>query len=126
MTAYLVVYGTLQSPYPTFDRLGLGAAVRVLGPCRFTATLRDLGPYPGIVLDGRGPCHGELVEVLDARAWSVLDAFEGDEYRRVRIMCDEPAGAVAWIYEMLIPAGTVVEAGVWPARLSGGRGTGGE
>ena len=34
MTAYLVVYGTLQSPYPTLDRLGLSAAVRVVGPSR--------------------------------------------------------------------------------------------
>jgi gamma-glutamylcyclotransferase (GGCT)/AIG2-like uncharacterized protein YtfP len=116
---HLVVYGTLQSPYPTLDRLGLSAAVRVVGPCRFTATLRDLGAYPGVVLDGRGPCRGELVEVLDGRAWSVLDAFEGHEYRRVRIVCDEPAGAEAWIYELVTPAGTVVDSGAWPSRLGG-------
>src|SRR5262249_18811397 len=69
---HLVVSGTVQWPYPTFAGLGRAEMVRVVGPCRFTATLRDLGPYPGIVLDGRGPRHGELVEVLDARAWTVL------------------------------------------------------
>jgi gamma-glutamylcyclotransferase (GGCT)/AIG2-like uncharacterized protein YtfP len=125
MGEHLVVYGTLQTPYPTFARLGLSDLVRVVGRCRFTATLRDLGAYPGVVLDGRGPCHGELVEVLHPRAWAVLDAFEGVEYRRVRITCDDPAATEAWIYEIVTPAGTVVESGVWPARISGGRGSGG-
>jgi gamma-glutamylcyclotransferase (GGCT)/AIG2-like uncharacterized protein YtfP len=114
---HLVVYGTLQSPYPTFGRLGLDGAVRPVGRCRFTATLRDLGAYPGVVLDGRGPCHGELVEVLEPAVWAVLDAFEGHEYRRVRIVCDEPAGTEAWIYELVMPIGTVVDSGVWPCRL---------
>jgi gamma-glutamylcyclotransferase (GGCT)/AIG2-like uncharacterized protein YtfP len=114
---HLVVYGTLQSPYPTFGRLGLAGAVRLVGRCRFTATLRDLGAYPGVVLDGRGPCHGELVEVLEPSAWAVLDAFEGHEYRRVRIVCDAPAGTEAWIYELVTPVGTVVSSGVWPCRL---------
>jgi gamma-glutamylcyclotransferase (GGCT)/AIG2-like uncharacterized protein YtfP len=115
----LVVYGTLQSPHPTFGRLGLDGAVRLVGRCRFTATLRDLGAYPGVVLDGRGPCHGELVEVLEPSAWTVLDAFEGHEYRRVRIVCDEPAGTGAWIYELVTPVGTVVDSGVWPCRFLG-------
>ena len=119
MGEHLIVYGTLQSPFPMLGRLGLGDAVRVVGRCRFTATLRDLGAYPGVVLDGRGPCHGELVEVLHPRAWPVLDDFEGHEYRRVRIVCDEPAGTEAWIYEMLAPVGTVVESGTWPHRLIG-------
>jgi gamma-glutamylcyclotransferase (GGCT)/AIG2-like uncharacterized protein YtfP len=122
---HLVLYGTLQSPYPMLGRLGLVDAVRVVGRCRFTATLRDLGAYPGVVLDGRGPCHGELVEVLDPGAWPVLDAFEGHEYRRVRVVCDEPAGTEAWIYELVSAAGSVVESGVWPSRVSARPGSGG-
>jgi gamma-glutamylcyclotransferase (GGCT)/AIG2-like uncharacterized protein YtfP len=114
MTDRLIVYGTLRTSYPTLARLGLDDIVRVVGQCRFTATMRDLGPYPGVVLDGRGSCEGELVEVLDPRAWPVLDRFEGAEYRRVVLTCDEPAGTDAWIYELVMPAGTVVETGVWP------------
>ena len=110
---HLVAYGTLQSSYPTLARLGLAAAVRPAGRCRFRGTIRDLGPYPGFVLDGGGDCHGELLAVLEPRAWAVLDRFEGAEYRRLRITCVEPAGAEAWIYEMVVPAGEPVAGGVW-------------
>jgi gamma-glutamylcyclotransferase (GGCT)/AIG2-like uncharacterized protein YtfP len=111
----LVAYGTLQSSYPTLDRLGLAAVVRPAGRCRFRGTIRDLGAYPGLVLDDGGDCEGELLAVGDPRAWAVLDRFEGAGYRRVRITCDEPAGAEAWVYEMVTPAGTPVPGGVWPA-----------
>jgi gamma-glutamylcyclotransferase (GGCT)/AIG2-like uncharacterized protein YtfP len=114
VSGHLIVYGTLQSGYPTFDRLGLGDAVRMVGRCRFRGTMRDLGAYPGVVLDGGRVCEGDLVEVLDDRAWPVLDRFEGAEYRRVLITCDEPHDTDAWIYEMVTPAGTVVPSGRWP------------
>lgn len=114
---WLVVYGSLMRDLPAphatgetdlLDRLGVGAGLRRVGPCRVAGALFDLGPYPAL---RRGPGDdgavcGELHAILDPAVLAVLDAFEGfdprdpagSDYLRERIELLEPSGVHGWIY----------------------------
>ena len=87
----LFVYGTLQDP----DVLGavLGRAVAPAGLRRATAPGHRAVSYPGRVYPALVPfvdeaASGLIVEGLTALDLAVLDAFEGDEYRRQPIMVE--------------------------------------
>ena len=85
----LFVYGTLQDA----DVLGavLGRPVDTAGLRRVTAPGYRAVAYPGriypaLVASATGAAPGLLLEHLTELDIAVLDAFEGDEYRREPIM----------------------------------------
>jgi len=71
----IFVYGTLR-------RGGVRAIEVHFPPAEFVASahvsgiLYDLGPYPGLRLDGEQPVTGEIYQVDDA-VLEALDAYEG-------------------------------------------------
>lgn len=136
---WLVVYGSLmrglanergEGAVDQLDRLGVGAGLQRLGPCRFAGALFDLGPYPALrhLPDRAGSVCGELHAILEPGILGVLDAFEGfdpcdpadSDYLRERIELIEPAGVVAWIYVYNRATHGIprVESGDWRAHLA--------
>lgn len=116
-TPWIVFYGSLMRGLPDadcavvgdrLDRLGVGAGLRRIGPCRLRGVLFDLGAYPALCppREADDLVRGELHAVLDPTVFAVLDAFEGydpdrpDESDYLRRRCElvEPAGARAWVY----------------------------
>ena len=90
------------------------------------ATLRDharhpvMGQdYPGLVARaGAGPVKGVLYTGLSAQEFERLDAFEGDEYERVRVTAEVegPDGAAcqtAWVYRFRAEFADRLEPGDW-------------
>ncbi|MEZ4330952.1 MAG: gamma-glutamylcyclotransferase family protein [Myxococcota bacterium] len=124
---WLVVYGSLMRGLPAratafaqgeaaggstppdlLDRLGAGAGLRRVGPCRVAGRLFDLGAYPALrpAAEDADVVRGELHAIVDSAVLERLDRFEGydpgdragSDYLRERIELLEPAGVVAWIY----------------------------
>jgi gamma-glutamylcyclotransferase (GGCT)/AIG2-like uncharacterized protein YtfP len=94
--AAVFVYGTLQPGEPAWrllaEHAGRPHRARVAG------WLGDSGNgYPGLVGDGAGTAPGWVVPVRDPVALLPrLDAYEGPEYRRVRVAADD--GTACWTY----------------------------
>jgi gamma-glutamylcyclotransferase (GGCT)/AIG2-like uncharacterized protein YtfP len=91
---HLFVYGTLRSGG---GAAGLLRGCRMVGTGSVAGTLYDLGDYPALVLDGRGPVEGEVwrcpADVLDR-----LDEYEGVPdglYLRAAVVVD---GTECWTY----------------------------
>jgi gamma-glutamylcyclotransferase (GGCT)/AIG2-like uncharacterized protein YtfP len=127
--AGLFVYGTLrrgEERHPVLARHDAagGEAATTIG------TLLDLGPYPGLIVDGaKDSVAGELYHVSDLDAlFAGLDAIEtfrgfgapGSLYRRaiVRVRLANSGSALAWTY---IYAGSrngcrVIASGDWRER----------
>ena len=98
----LFVYGTLMTGEPA-HRMLAAVVVRSVAARLPGAVLHDLGAYPAAVA-GAGDVHGE-VHWLDREHFAAvvarLDAYEGDEYRRVicPVWPDDAAATVdAWVY----------------------------
>ena len=98
-----------------------------LGPCRFSATMHDLGGFPGVVA-GTDSCQGVLYRLDDASLAPAMDAFEdiipgdpdGSLYRRETLdVLDDtnaPTGQRAWvyIYNQPVAGHPVLPDGNWP------------
>lgn len=107
--AIFIFYGLLkQGAAGAPGELGLEVAGEFLGPCRFRATMLDLGGFPGVVA-GETLCHGVRWRVKDAGIIPAMDAFEDvtDDpatslYLRQQVPVLNDAGAEtgeqAWIY----------------------------
>ena len=142
-TDWLVVYGSLMRSLPSaaghlepdlLDRLGVGAGLRRVGPCRVGGTLFDLGPYPALRRLPRGAgassdwVCGELHAILDPGVLAVLDEFEGYEpgsaassdYLRERVELLAPQGISAWLYVYNREPDPIlrIESGDWRAHLA--------
>lgn len=105
---HLFVYGTLRSGG---GAAGLLRGCRLVGTGVVAGTLYDLGAYPALVLDGRGPVEGE-VWGCPAEALDRLDEYEGVPdglYLRVPVVVD---GAECWTYA----AGPLLEPRLTPER----------
>jgi gamma-glutamylcyclotransferase (GGCT)/AIG2-like uncharacterized protein YtfP len=127
--AGLFVYGTLRRGEERHPVLARHAATDG-GGATTTGALLDLGPYPGLVVDGaRGSVAGELYHTADPEAlFKELDAIEtfrgfgapGSKYRRaiVRVRRAGSGSALAWTY---VYAGSrdacgVIASGDWRER----------
>lgn len=138
-TDWLVVYGSLmrglsapEGPLEPdlLDRLGVGAGLRRVGPCRVGGALFDLGPYPALrrAPGGAGSVCGELHAILDPGVLAVLDEFEGYEprntagsdYLRERVDLLAPTGVRAWLYVYNHEPNTnlLIASGDWRAHLA--------
>lgn len=60
--------------------------------------------YPALVPEPGASTEGRLVEGLDARAWSRLDAFEGALYDRLEVHVSTATGRVAACAYVLRPS----------------------
>jgi gamma-glutamylcyclotransferase (GGCT)/AIG2-like uncharacterized protein YtfP len=93
VTERLFVYGTLQpgaSHWRLLEPLVVGTPKRATLP----GALYDTGHgYPALSLDDGPGVPGWIVEL--SADWSVLDAYEGPEYQRVRVRVD---GVECWTY----------------------------
>ncbi len=90
----LFVYGTLRSGGGAAGLLRDG---RRVGPGTVAGTLYDLGRYPALVLDGRGPVEGEVWR-CPADALTRLDEYEGVAeglFERVEV---DVEGVPCWTY----------------------------
>lgn len=100
MSKHLVfVYGTLRrGGERAMPELFPGA--KFIGRAQARGSLYDLGPYPGLLLDGSGsPVAGEVYEV-DDETLVRLDAFEATSYyRRERVEVSLGEQSVeCWVY----------------------------
>jgi gamma-glutamylcyclotransferase (GGCT)/AIG2-like uncharacterized protein YtfP len=86
------------------------------------APVRD-EDYPGLVAAPGGRVTGVLYRGLPAEAWTRLDAFEGEMYRRarVRVECAD-GGAEAWAYLVRDEYAGALLAGDWDAAAFQARG----
>ncbi|GLZ50476.1 gamma-glutamylcyclotransferase [Actinomycetospora sp. NBRC 106378] len=86
------VYGTLQPGASAWWRLA--PAARASTPAVGTGQVYDTGlGYPALVA-GPGTVHGHVVTLTDpARALPALDAYEGPDYRRERVVVYREANA---------------------------------
>ena len=96
--ARVFVYGTLQPGAPAWWRLA--PAARRTWPARAAGRVHDTGRgYPALVRDPQavtGLAHGHVVELDDPVATlPALDAYEGPDYRRERIVVYRVANAAA-------------------------------
>ena len=84
----LFVYGTLQDAdvlAAALDRPVLVAALRRATAPGYRAVAYPGRVYPALVASAADTAPGLLVEPLSSLDIAVLDAFEGDEYRRATI-----------------------------------------
>jgi gamma-glutamylcyclotransferase (GGCT)/AIG2-like uncharacterized protein YtfP len=94
--AALFAYGLLQ-PGQTSWRLVHAHAAGPARPATVPGAVFDTGRgYPAWLPDAAGTAPGVLVRVDDpATLLPALDAYEGPEYERVRVVAD---GTVCWAY----------------------------
>ncbi|MFB9904549.1 gamma-glutamylcyclotransferase family protein [Allokutzneria oryzae] len=104
----LFVYGTLQpgaSAWRLIEPLvsGAGTAGRLSGK------LYDTGlGYPALHLGDGSGVPGRVLELRDpAAGLRVLDEYEGEDYRRIRVAVDN--GLTAWTYVWTAPVSGMVE-----------------
>lgn len=71
-----------------------------VGTGKVKATMYDLGKYPGAVRKGESEIVGDVFEVKNEAVFTVLDAYEGEEYKREKTAVKHSSGEImeAWIY----------------------------
>ncbi len=110
------VYGTLRGGGSNAWRLAAGVC---LGPATVAGRLYRVSWYPALVCDpDGGPVVGELWAVPDTLL-PALDAFEGPEYRRMRVPvdCADAVTREAWLWEWAAAADglAIIASGDWLA-----------
>ncbi|MGQ4614926.1 gamma-glutamylcyclotransferase [Nocardia sp. R7R-8] len=99
----LFVYGTLQFPEVLTALLGRVPALQPaeLPGWRAAALPRRL--YPGLVAAAHGRARGCVLTDLTATEWTILDAFEDDEYD-LRQVCLDGRIVPVWTYVWTVAA----------------------
>lgn len=76
--------------------------------------------YPGFVVDDQAVVQGEVVFLRElAAAFALLDAYEGEEFRRIlrRAILDNGTEVWCWVYVLVDPdaaaAGQPIPSGDW-------------
>jgi gamma-glutamylcyclotransferase (GGCT)/AIG2-like uncharacterized protein YtfP len=110
----LFVYGTLRRGGAQAGRM-VGA--EWIGSGRVRADLFRVSWYPGLVLRETGSWVTGDVYAVDDELLEKLDQYEGDEYRRVRVVVEGDAAGEAWIWEWAgeVPSGGGIVSGDWLA-----------
>jgi gamma-glutamylcyclotransferase (GGCT)/AIG2-like uncharacterized protein YtfP len=96
MRSLLFVYGTLRRGFTNRAARRLHQRGEFLGFATVRASLHHCGKYPGLTR-GEGRIRGEVFRV-SPQLLRYLDAYEGPEFRRVRVCLREhpQRGAFAW------------------------------
>jgi gamma-glutamylaminecyclotransferase len=90
------VYGTLRRGGSNHHRM---AGATLIGPATVRGYLYRIDWYPALVIDSNGrEVVGEVYEVGESQL-ADLDAYEGDEYRRIQIevSTEKPVWVWEWI-----------------------------
>ncbi len=93
----LFVYGTLQDPQVqtrVFGRIVQGQADTLPGYRKAEIAI-DGSVYPFAVEDSSGVIAGQVIEVTPDELVRI-DAYEGSEYRRLRVRLG--SGRATWVY----------------------------
>ena len=113
----LFVYGTLRTGQTA--RKMIADHVARWEPASAEGVLIAFPDYPGVI-DGPGTIHGELVHLTELlTAFSLLDAYEGDDFIRIlrRLRLADGSEDWAWCYVLADPklaaAGTPIPHGDW-------------
>jgi gamma-glutamylcyclotransferase (GGCT)/AIG2-like uncharacterized protein YtfP len=103
----LFVYGTLMKDYDLHHHLARRARFVERGKVR--GRLLDLGSYPGMVT-GVGQVKGEVYRLDDPELLPVLDAEEGYNFERSRVVATLASGrhAKVWVYRYRGPRKSAV------------------
>jgi len=109
------VYGTLRKEGSNHFRM---AGAVPAGGASVAGRLYRIDWYPGLVLDeGAGPVWGGLYEV-EAQKLAELDAFEGEEFERVRAVAEKgfeiyPTECWLWEYRGAVSEENRIPSGDW-------------
>ena len=99
MPHLLFVYGSLRSEFDNVHAVRLRAESTFAGAATVAGSVFLVGRYPGYRTEPAGVVHGVVYALVDAaKTVAHLDAYEGAEYRRIKVSLVSPAGE-AWIYE---------------------------
>lgn len=112
----IFVYGDLMRGQPHHGMLASAEPRRIL-PAKALGYLISVGSYAAMV-DGDGIVHGEYIEFdHEDKLFPGLDAFEGEEYVRERIMVEVDGEGIkpAWTYRWqgTLQDGPLIESGDW-------------
>lgn len=118
----LFVYGSLRSEHPS-HALVAPFVVKIMTASTTGRLLIMAGGYPGLIEDEDNQVRvvGQLLHLRNASAaFTVLDEYEGSEYRRVLrpIALDDGSERLAWCYLLTATAitrGTPIAGGDWLA-----------
>lgn len=99
---YLFVYGTLRDKYGLKLKDRVSKEMEHVGKAKVTASLYDLGRYPGVVKEaGSGEVVGDVFRITDPdKVFKVLDKCEGENFSREKEEVKLRGGEVvsAWVY----------------------------
>jgi gamma-glutamylcyclotransferase (GGCT)/AIG2-like uncharacterized protein YtfP len=121
----LFVYGTLRSGQAA--RSLVANYVTDARPARAGGRIyAKADGYPALVPGPEGHVVGELCRLRDlVAAFALLDAYEGEDFRRVMIEVALPEGGQAWAWAYLlvdprqIADGELIASGDWARYLAG-------
>lgn len=112
----LFVYGTLKDDAVVQGLLGH----RLFGrPAVLAGYRREVDPsigYPVIYPDDGARVAGKVLDGIDAHALEILDAYEGDRYRRIVVRVDTIEGRALDAYVYVPAAAPAAEGGPAQAR----------
>ncbi|MBK1882620.1 gamma-glutamylcyclotransferase [Luteolibacter pohnpeiensis] len=100
MAELVFVYGTLRKGGSNEFRM---EGCRLIGSATVAGSIYRIDWYPGLLLhSGNGQVRGEVYEV-GAASLKDLDAYEGDEYRRLKAKAQLQDGTLqeVWLWEWL-------------------------
>ena len=117
----MFVYGTLRQGHRARAMINHHVASAISATTAGRLVALPAG-YPGMLDDSRDPVVGELLELIDLpAAFALIDAYEGDSFRRVikRAKLLDGSERWAWCYllsnESLAQGGVLIESGDWNA-----------
>lgn len=123
----VVLYGSLMSDVDPEERPDeLATLLRKIGGATVRGELFDLGEYPGLK-SGEGRVEGELYEVLDHRAFQVLDGVERYDatdpdrslyIRRLVRLVEPPRDAWVYVYNDSVDETAKLEVSSWKEHLA--------
>lgn len=99
---YLFVYGTLRKKYNLKLKDKVADDITYLGQAKISASLYDIGEYPGAIKENNhDEVVGDVFVLNDAeKVFKVLDKYEGNEFSRQKNKVKLRSGKSinAWIY----------------------------
>ncbi|MFC4994509.1 gamma-glutamylcyclotransferase family protein [Rubritalea tangerina] len=114
MTYHIFVYGTLRREASNAHRM---ASASFVSTAIAHGNLYCVDWYPGLVLSNSGRAVIGEVYTVDENTLAQLDAYEGEEYRRVLSAVELEDGSVAevWVWEYVreVSSLTLIASGDW-------------